>query len=191
MRLKRHPQVIRVMRLYAAHQEIICDHFLRLDIRSRRARFCGTLSDEGVLEYAKSIFHYDSIVCGAFIQGQLRGIVELSGVFHSWPSTAEAAISVESDWQNIGIGDALFERMFAMAQNRGVRTIHMICMKENSRMRHLATKHLALLRNDQDSTDAVLHPYWPTPASVMKEVVGETRGYTHELFERSSRSGEL
>ncbi|MGJ8570836.1 MAG: hypothetical protein ACSHXI_09065 [Hoeflea sp.] len=77
----------------------------------------------------------------------------------------------------------MFERMFAMAQNRGVRTIQMMCLKENSRMRHLAAKHHALLRNDQDANDAVLHPYWPTPASVLEEIVGETRGYTHRLFE--------
>lgn len=191
MRLKRHPQDIRVMRLCAAHQESICDHFLRLDIRSRRARFCGTISDDRVVEYAQNIFRGDSIVCGASVDGQLRGIVELRGDFHSWPTTKEAAFSVEPDWQNIGIGDALFERMFAMAQNRGVRTIQMMCLKENSRMRHLATKHHALLRSNHDAVDAVLHPYWPTLASVMKEVVGETRGYTHGLFERSSHSGEL
>lgn len=183
MRLNRHLQDILVCRLNAANQDHICDHFLRLDIRSRRARFCGAVSDDGILEYAQSIFRYDSIVCGASVDGQLRGIVELHGVFHSWPSTTEAAFSVESDWQNIGIGDALFERMFAMARNRGVRTIQMMCLRENSRMRHLAAKHHALLRNDQDAIEAVLHPNWPTPASVLEEIVGETRGYTHRLFE--------
>jgi GNAT superfamily N-acetyltransferase len=183
MRLNSHPQDVLVSRLYEANQDSIRDHFLRLDIRSRRGRFCGAVSDGGILKYAQNIFRNDSIVCGASVDGQLRGIVELRGVFHSWPSTAEAAFSVELDWQNIGIGDALFERMFAMAQNRGVRTIQMMCLKENSRMRHLATKHHALLRNDQDAVEAVLHPYWPTLASVVEEIVGETRSYAHRLFE--------
>ena len=183
MRLNRHPQDLLVSRLYAANQDKIRDHFLRLDIRSRRARFCGAISDYRILEYAKNIFHGDSMVCGASVHGQLRGIVELRGDFHSWPSTAEAGISVEPDWQNIGIGDALLERIFAMAQNRGVRTIQMMCLKENSRMRHLASKHHALLRNDQDAIEAVLHPYWPTPASVLKEIVGEARSYVHRPFE--------
>ena len=183
MRLNRHPQDILVSRLYAANQDNICDHFLRLDIRSRRARFCGAVSDDGILEYAQNIFRDDSIVCGAFVDGQLRGIVELPGDFRSWSSTTEAALSVEPDWQNIGIGDALFVRMFAMAQNRGVRTIQMMCLKENNRMRHLASKHHALLRNDHDAIEAVLHPYWPTPASVLKEIVGEARSYAHRPFE--------
>ena len=183
MRLNRHLQDILVSRLYAANHDNIYDHFLRLDIRSRRARFCGRVSDDGILEYAQNIFRGDSIVCGASVDGQLRGIVELRGVFHSWRSTTEAAFSVEPCWQNIGIGDALFERMIAIAQNRGVRTIQMMCLKENSRMRHLATKHHALLRSDQDVVEAVLHPYWPTLASVVEEIVGETRGYAHRLFE--------
>ena len=45
MRLNRHLQDILVSRLYAANQDNICDHFLRLDMRSRRARFCGAVSD--------------------------------------------------------------------------------------------------------------------------------------------------
>lgn len=87
MRLNRHPHDILVSRLYAAYQENICDHFLRLDIRSRRARYCGAVSDDGILEYAQNVFRYDSVVCGASVDGQLRGIVELRGDFHSWPST--------------------------------------------------------------------------------------------------------
>jgi GNAT superfamily N-acetyltransferase len=182
MRLKRHPQDILICRLYTASQKSICDHFLRLDIQSRRARFCGTVSDDGISKYTQNIFRFDAIVCGAFVDGRLRGIVELRGAFHSWSSSTEAAFSVEPDWQNIGIGDALFERMFAIAQNRGVRKIQMLCLRENSRMRHLATKHHALLHNDQDGTEAVLQPCWPTPASVLEELVGGTRGYTHRLF---------
>lgn len=183
MRLNGYPHRILVCRLYEASQKNIYDHFHRLDITSRRARFCGAISEDGVLKYAQNIFRKDGLVCGAFVNGQLRGVVELRGLFQSWPSTTEAAFSVEPDWQNIGIGDALFERMFAMAQNRGVRTIQMMCLKENSRMRHLATKHNALLRSEHDVSEAILHPYWPTPASVLKEIVGETKGHAHRVFE--------
>lgn len=178
LRNPRSPQDLRVRRLHTNDQADVCDHFLRLDVQSRRARFCGAVSDAGVLNYAQGIFRCDSVVCGAFVGEQLRGLVELRGLFQSWPSFAEAAFSVKTDWQNIGIGDALFERMFAMAQNRGVRTIQMICMRENTQMRHLAAKHKASLMFDQDAVEAVLHPYWPTPTSIAKEIIGETMGYT-------------
>lgn len=179
---RRQPHDLVVRRLHVGDQVSICDHFLRLDIQSRRARFCGAISDGGVLNYAQNIFRHDSITCGAYVGGQLRGLVEMRGLFHSWPSTTEAAFSVEYEWQNIGIGDALFERMFAMAQNRGVRTIQMLCLKENSRMQHLAAKHEAQLLLDQDSVEAVLHPSWPTPASMAEEINGETKGYLQLLF---------
>lgn len=178
MHHQKSPRDLIIHRLHASNQSNVCDHFLRLDVQSRRARFCGAVSDATVLQYAQGIFRYDNVVCGAFVGEQLRGLVELRGLFRSWPSCGEAAFSVETDWQSIGIGDALFERMFAMAQNRGVRTIQMTCLRENSQMRHLAAKHSASLMFDQDAVEAVLHPYWPTPTSIVKEIVGETMGYT-------------
>lgn len=179
---KRHTEDIVVRRLHAADQEKICDHFRRLDVESRRARFLGVIGDDGVLTYARNIFRYDSILCGAFVDGILRGIVELRGILHFWSPTTEAAFSVESDWQNIGIGDALFERMLSMAQNRGVRAIQLICLKENSRMKHLAAKRDALLLLDRDAVEAVLHPFWPTPASLATEIIGETQSYALEIL---------
>lgn len=183
MQHKTYPVDMGVRRLLAIDQKEICDHFQRLSIHDRQARFCGTVSNDAVSKYARNIFRHDSIVCGAFINGRLRGVAELHGFLLSWPPEAEIAISVESEWQNIGIGNAIFERVLAMAQNRGVRTIHMTCLKENSRMRHLATKHNALLSIDQDATEAVLHPYWPTMTSMTKEIIGETCGFAQTVFE--------
>lgn len=182
MRQNAHPQDLIVRRLHTSDQVDVCDHFLRLDVQSRRARFCGAIGDDGVLKYAKNILSYDSIVCGTFVDGRLRGVVELRGLFRFCPSLAEAAFSVEPQWQNIGIGDALFKRMLAMAQNRGVRTIQMMFLKENSRMRHLAIKHDATLLSYQGAVEAVLHPFRPTWASITKELVGETKGYSDLLF---------
>ena len=179
---KRTSQDLPVRCLGFGDQDDICDHFLRLDVQARRARFCGAVSDDAVLRYARKVLRYDNIACGAFVGGALRGLVELSGLFQTWSSKTEAAFSVEAEWQNIGIGDALFEQMFAMAQNRGVRTIKMTCLKENSRMRNLAAKHNAQLVVDTDTVEAVLHPSWPTPISIAKEIIAETREYSHLAF---------
>ncbi|MEL6523947.1 MAG: hypothetical protein AAGJ68_14335 [Pseudomonadota bacterium] len=46
---KKRPQDLLVRRLYAGDQADICNHFLRLDVPSRRARFCGAVSNDGVL----------------------------------------------------------------------------------------------------------------------------------------------
>lgn len=182
MSLRRCSKNIVVHRLHHSDQGEICDHFQRLDAQSRRLRFCGAVSDAGITKYADNIFCHDSIVSGVEIDGKLRGVVELRGAFQSWSPTAEAAFSVETEWQNMGIGDALFGYMFALAQNRAVKTIQMMCLKENNTMCHLAAKHHALLRYDHGEVEAVLHPYWPTPASMAKEIMGETRGYARNLF---------
>ncbi len=173
-----HDQIF-VRRLYPTDQEDICNHFRRLDVVSRRARFFGSISDDRMEEYARNIFRHDSIVCGAFLDRRLRGIVELRGVLHFLPSRTEAAFSVEPDWQVIGIGDALIERIIAVAQNRGVGSIKLICLRENARMRHLAAKHSARLEFDRDVVEATLQLRWPTPASLAIEIIGETKAFAH------------
>ncbi len=171
------PKGISVRRLSAADQEEICRHFQRLDVESRHARFGGTVSDQWVTDYAKNIFHEDSILCGAFFEGELCGVAELQGVSLDWETSAELAFSVEPGRQNLGIGDALFDRIIAIAQNRGFRSIQLMCLKENSRMKHLAVKHQADLTYGPEGVEATLHPYWPTPLSIAKEILGEADGW--------------
>lgn len=179
MRDKLPPRDLVVRRLYAGDKEDVCDHFLRLDARARRARFCGVIGDSGVSQYARDVFGPGSIACGAFVEGRLIGLAELHGLLRSWPLTAEAAFSVEPKWQDNGVGDALFERMFAIAQNRGVKTLQMMCLKENRRMQHLASKHHAQLSANQDVVAATLHKHWQTPSSIVEEIVGEITGRSH------------
>ncbi|KIN62000.1 Acetyltransferase-like protein [Sulfitobacter noctilucicola] len=166
------PNIV-VRRLYPSDQEEILSHFRRLDGPSRRARFCGAIKDEGVIRYVANIFSDSSILCGAFIDGHLRGVVELRGVSHFWASTAEAAFTVEAGWQNAGMGDALFDHIIAIARNRRVARIQMSCLKENLPMQHLAMKHNATLEYDCDIVEAVLRPNRPSPSSVAKEIIGE------------------
>lgn len=108
--------------------------------------------------------------------------MELRGLFHSWPSKPEAAFSVEAECRGLGIGDALIQQMYAMAQNRGVRTIQMMCLKENRHMRYLAAKHNAQFVAYADIVEAILHLNWPTPASIAIEIIAEARAHSHLLF---------
>ncbi len=117
---------------YPADQSEICDHFRRLDAESRRARFCGTVSGEILTDYVQSILCRGDIICGAFAKGRLRGFVELCGDVQIGSTKTEAAFSVEPDWQNIGIGDALFERIIAIAQNWGIRSIELMCLRKRT-----------------------------------------------------------
>lgn len=172
-----------IRRLWGPDLEAIQAHFLRLDPDTRQARFAGHLNDAAVARYAQNILRLDSLVYGAFVDGRLRAVAELRGLFNGWPATAEAAFSVESNWQNRGIGEALFDHILAVAQNRGVRTLYMICLRENERMTHLARKHDARLHHEPGAIEATLAPHWPTPMSLFDEAFRESRGFACAILQ--------
>lgn len=181
--IQEHPPYSPIIRsLWALDRDAIRGHFLRLDPETRKARFAGELSDEAVACYARDILRFDSVVLGAFVGGKLRGIAELRGFLGGWPTTAEAAFSVEQEWQNRGIGEALFDHILAAAQNRGVKTLSMICLRENVRMKQLAQKHDATLHHEPGTIEASLDPHWPTPLSIFREMSKETQGIAHAMW---------
>ncbi|MGK7753511.1 MULTISPECIES: GNAT family N-acetyltransferase [unclassified Roseovarius] len=171
-----------IRRLWPADKRLLLDHFARLDPETRRLRFGASVTDEFVTRYAETVLGLDSVVYGAFVEGDLHGVGELRMLLNSWPVRAEIALSVDPDWQHEGIGDALFVRMLAAAQNRGVRSLYMMCLRENERMQRLARRHDATLTFDIGEVEATLDPPWPTALSLAEEMVGETRTYLHAVL---------
>ncbi|WP_138932850.1 GNAT family N-acetyltransferase [Roseovarius arcticus] len=171
-----------IRRLWKSDQPQLIDHFQRLDDETRRLRFGGMVSDGFVSEYAEQVLSTDAVIFGSFPDDELRGVAELRGLINSWPRNAEVALLVEPAWQDVGIGEALLSRLIAAAQNRGVKTLHMLCLRENMSMRSLAKKHSAHLEIDVGNVEATLAPSWPTPMSVFEEMFGDTRSYLDTLF---------
>lgn len=171
-----------IRRLKAHDQAAITGHFLRLDAETRNMRFGGSVGEKFVTDYAGRILSIDAVVFGAFVDHDLHGVSELRRLPSSIPATAEAAFSVETDFQNRGIGNALVTRTIAAAQNRGIRTLHMICLPQNERMQHLAEKQRAVLHFDPVQTEATLQTPWPTPTSIAEEMIGETRGFVDAVI---------
>ena len=114
----------------------------------------------------------------------------IRGRANDWPMTAEAAFSVEPDWQDRGIGDALVARVVAAAQNRSVKTLYMFCLPENKRMQHLAMKHDAILAYHSGEVEATLDPSWPTALSIAEEIAGEFYGLAHAVLRWPDRGTE-
>lgn len=173
----------RIRRLWPADQAQICDHFALLDQPARHMRFGGAVSEAFVQDYASRLLELGSAVYGAFPDNELRAVGELRGIMDGWPVTAEAAFSVQTDWQDKGLGEALMTRVIAAAQNRGVSSLNMVCLKENRRMQHLAAKHDAVLSILPTEVTAVLEQPWPTPASVAEEVSGEALGFVRAVMQ--------
>lgn len=171
-----------IRRLWPADEPALAAHFIRLDPASRRLRFLGGAGDTFLRDYAAHVLTPHCIAFGAFANGRLRGVAELHGQPATWPSRAEAALSVEAAWQAEGVGEALFAHMIAAAQNRGIRRIQMLCLRENAAMQSLARKHSARLTFASGDVEARLDPPWPTPASLAREALGETSGYLRAVF---------
>src|SRR5262249_20035529 len=76
------------------------DHLLRLDAQSRRNRFSGGVSDEFIRNYVDLTPGLDAVVHGFFVGDTMRGAAELRPLGARFPREAEAAFSVEKDWQS-------------------------------------------------------------------------------------------
>lgn len=94
-------------------------HLLRLDAQSRHARFGWAMDDAGINAHSLRVTSEGAAVIGAYIDGTLRGGVEL------WPAgeRAEIVFSVEKDWRRLGLGTALIERAVGEAAQQGLTAV--------------------------------------------------------------------
>lgn len=172
-----------IRKLWTSDLPDITQHLLRLDAEARRLRFDATVSDAFVTDYAERVIEVGSVVFGAYRDGVLRAIGELRGVYQLWPPNAEIALTVEHDWQSQGIGSALFSRLVESAQNRGIKSLHVLFMTENRRMRQIAAKHHPGLVFLDGQVDASFDPPWPTPLSLVHEFVADSGAYVRQMVQ--------
>ncbi len=129
----------------------------------------------------------DAVVHGFFVDGTLRGAAELRPIDGRLSKQAEAAFSVEKDWQSHGVGSALLERTLLTARNRGVAHLHMACLSDNRRMQQLARKFDAELTFDFGSVVGEVESPHPTPLSVVREWVSDGHGFATAILDAQSR----
>ena len=178
---------VHIHRLTPGDLDRVRDHFLRLSSNSRRLRFGRPVSDEFLERYAEALFEAVSIVYGAEVDGIIRGVTEMRGDTTSWSRFAEAAISVEDDYQDRGIGGALLKRLVQSAQNRGVAQLYMVCLRENHKMKHLAQKNEAILDYCVDEVEGRITDLHPSFASLFSEWYDEASDYVTSLMAPARR----
>lgn len=174
-----------IRKLWPGEEGKLRDHLLRLDPESRRMRFSGAVSDDFIRSYADTAYRINSLVFGYLEEGELRGASELRPISGNWPVQAEAAFSVEKEWQDSGIGSALMDRILLSARNRAIKTLYMICLSENERMQKIAKKHDAHLHFEYGSVEADLDPAWPSPMSLLEESMDDGAGFVTAVLERA------
>ena len=115
-------------------------HLLRLDEGSRRWRFCSPVPDAYIRAYVSGFNSANSVILGCFINGWLRGAVELRSPQPGWGAEGEIAFSVERSWQGRGIGTALMAGVMGAARARGVEHLYLTFSSINRPMRSIAEK---------------------------------------------------
>lgn len=117
--------------------------FHRLSSETRYRRFLGPKSDlsDDELDYLTDIDQYDHVAIGARVE-QSDGLDEGIGVarcvrLDGPPGTAETAITVVDDYQGLGLGGLLLDRLVVAARERDIHTFRASLFARNRPMRKL------------------------------------------------------
>jgi GNAT superfamily N-acetyltransferase len=170
-------------KLWVADAAALRAHLKRLGHEARRLRFGGVAADEFIDAYVDTAFRLDAMIFGVFVEGEIRASAELRRIVGGATPDAEAAFAVEPAWQDQGLGSELMDRILTAAQNRGIVRLHMICLGENARMRHIAGKFGARLTFAGGEVMGEVSPAAPTALSLLDELVNDAQGFVTAVFD--------
>lgn len=176
-----------IRKLLPTETDRLRDHLLRLDQSSRRMRFAHAVSDGFIEDYAARMNDMGSIVHGYFVDGEVRAAAELRKLGDRWGDDAEAAFSVEQDFQDHGIGTDLMGRVIRSARNRSIHRLYMSCLAENSKMQSIARKYEADLKFEYGEVVGEIIPQSANYISILAEAVEDRMGYMLAVLDLSKR----
>ena len=172
-----------VRKLYPWEWDALQAHLLRLGPEERRLRFLRRVDAAAIHDYCDRVDRPRTTVLGCFVDGTLRGVVELIQLPRTWPMSAEIALSVELPFQQQGIGGRLLAQVLLVARNRMIRTVHVISVLENEPMQHLARKFGAKTETYLSTTEGRISLPLPSYLSVVEEMATDGHGLISAAFE--------
>ena len=161
-------------------------HLLRLDRDDRRLRFCHPVSDAFIDRYFDQIDRFRTTVVVCCVEGTVRGAAELVRISDGMPARAELALSVETPFQEQGLGGRLLERALLLARNRFVETVYMYSLRDNPRIQHLVRKFGARVTAFEASSEGCIRLPRPSQISLMNEISSDGQGLIAAAFELPS-----
>jgi len=159
------------------------DHLLRLDKQARRLRFGHGVSDDFLLDYVGRTDLTEALIWGYFEDGEIHAAAELRKLGEVWGEQAEGAFSVESAYQDRGIGTELMGRVIRAARNRHVRHLFVCCLAENAKMQRIARKHHANLTFEYGEVLGDIIPANSNYASIVGEAMEDRLGFAMAVLD--------
>ena len=178
----------RIRKLWPGEIDEFHAHLLRLDRQSRQMRFCAAVNDAFIERYCEIVRRVPTLIHGFFAEGDLRAAAELRPILDEWPVAAEVAFTVESPWQDSGIGTALMDRTLTSARNRNIGVLYMICLSENGRMQRIARKFDARLQFENGEVTGNLDPATPDCFSLLREGLDDGAGFVTAIIENTCKA---
>ncbi|MBV8503198.1 MAG: GNAT family N-acetyltransferase [Paucibacter sp.] len=176
--LERLRQLIRgwvpIRPLATRHRRRIGEHLLALSERDRFLRFGYQASDEQVLKYVDRLDFKRDELLGIF--NRRLELVAMAHLAYSpapqrpgQPAMAEFGVSVSARARGKGLGQRLFDHATLHARNRGIQTLFIHALSENTPMLRIARRAGALVERDGSESEAWLR----LPADSMASHVDE------------------
>lgn len=144
----------RVVAIGATQRPEIEAHLLRLSAHCRRQRFGGHVSDDFLRDYVSRIDFANTLVFGALVEGEIRGLGELRSFGAEWCRDAEAAFTVEKAHRGQGIGSALMQALIGHGAKLGVHEVHLSIDAANEPMLRIVRAQEAHLDSDGSEVHA-------------------------------------
>lgn len=158
---KRHRTWVPVRSLTSRHRDRILAHLLGLAEHDRYLRFGFTASDAQIKHYTDSLdFERDELF------GIFNRRLELIAMAHlayspaprisGRPAVAEFGVSVSSRARGHGLGARLFDHAVLHARNRGIQTLFVQALSENTAMLRIARNAGAEVKREGPESEACL-----------------------------------
>jgi GNAT superfamily N-acetyltransferase len=165
-----------IRKLGPRHRPRILVHLLALNERDRYLRFGQAATDTQIRRYVESLNFDGDEIFGVF---DLRfGLVAMAhlaypGAASAHPECAEFGISVGRPQRGRGVGERMFDHAALHARNRGIETLLVNALSENSSMLRITRKAGARIVREGPESCAWVRLAPPNLASRVEELVGD------------------
>lgn len=152
------PAWVPIRSLSERHRARVLSHLMALNESDRYLRFGYVASDTQLERYAQTIDFARDEVFGIFDRRlQLLAMAHLAGMgVQGEPAEAEFGVSVLPRARGRGFGSRLFDHAVLHARNRGIDTLVIHALSENTAMLRIASKAGASIERSGAETQARL-----------------------------------
>lgn len=177
------------MKIQHADISVLADyatHLKNLSEADRYTRFCYNVRDENIDKFILTILYNanDHHLFTAEVDEKAVGFGHLAREGDNW----ELAVSVDGAYQSRGIADQIMNHMIAWGKTRGIHSVFMHCITQNTKIQHLARKHgLRMVERDGAEVTSKVELPAPTPMDYTADFIREQQNILEQIVELQKR----